>query len=231
MSLFSRKIPYDRKRLLKAAEAAAKRRRFRRAVVFYRLILAAERRNPEIHARVAPLLARVGRRFEAWESFQIAAAAPEVADDPQRRAALFARAVAALPKNVEAWRALARAQQRCQEPDAAIATLRKGRRHFQRKRLVFEAIVLLRDALELEPMRADLVLDLSRQLARSGQSSEALFLLEALDSKVQGEIRVATRRLIWRIDPTFGNTWRWLTAPSEDSRGIGPSRRGRRRRA
>jgi tetratricopeptide (TPR) repeat protein len=230
MAIFSRKIPYDRKRLLKAAEAAAKKRHFRRAVRLYRQILAAERRNPEIHMRIAPMLARIGRRFDAWESFQIAAAAPEIADDPQRSAALFAKAAVALPKNVEVWRALSRARLRCQEPDAAIAALRKGRRNFRRKRVVYEAIVLLRDALDLSPMRADLVLDLSRQLLRSGQASEALFLLEALDEKAHGETQVAVRRLIWRIDPTFGNTWRWLRAGGEDRRGVAPTS-GRRRRA
>lgn len=228
MALFSRKITYDRRRLLKAAEAATRKRRWRRAVLLYSQILAAERRNPEIQRRIAPLLARVGRRFDAWESFRAAADTPELAADPKRCATIYARATASLPKNVEAWRSLARACLRCEEPDAALAALLEGRKRFRKKRRNFEAILLLRDALELEPWKPEIVLDLARLLMRSGQSSEALFWLEALDEKVSGATRRQTRALIWRIDPTFGNTWRRWFQTKQVRSNLAASRRRRR---
>lgn len=231
MPLFSRRIPYDRKQLLKAAELATKKRRWRRAVVLYRQILAAERRNPEIHKRIAPLLARTRCPFEAWESFQIAVDTPEFADAPQHCAAHYAKAAKVLPKNVEAWRALSRARLRCQDPDAALAALLEGRKHFRKKSDRPEAIVLLRDALELDPWKPAIVMDLCRLLMRSRQSTEALFLLEALDSKVSGPVRSGVRALIWRIDPTFGNTWRWMRSRSEAKRGGVTGMTSRRRRA
>ena len=231
MPLFSRKIPYDRKQLLKAAEAATKKRRFRRAVVLYRQILAAERRNPQIHARIAPLLARTGNTFDAWESYQIAVDTPEFTDDPQHCVAHFAKAAAALPKNVDAWRALSRARLRCQDPDAALAALLDGRKRFRKRRSNSEAIVLLRDALDLDPWKPEIVLDLCRLLKRSGQSTEALFLLDALDGKTRGSVRAETRALIWRIDPTFGNSWRWIRARAEAKRSDSPGMSHRKRRA
>lgn len=232
MPLFSRKIPYDRKRLLEQAELATSKKRWRRAVAHYRQILAAEPRSYEIHYRIAPLLARRGRRFDAWESFRIAAEAPEIADDPRRTAALYASAVKALPRCVDAWRELSRAKLRCQESDAALATLLEGRKHFRKRRSACKAIVLLRDALELAPWQSEIVLDLTRQLFRSGQSAEALFLLEELDRRSRGgEERREIRRLVWRIDPTLGNTWRWLRSDSADtgSRKVGLSGPRRRR--
>jgi tetratricopeptide (TPR) repeat protein len=232
MALFSRKIPFDRKLLLQAAEVATKKRRWRRAVKLYGQILAAERRNPDLHWRIAPLLARVGRPVDAWESFRVAAESPEIYEDPQRTAALYAKATAALPKQVEAWRALARARLRCQEPDAALAALLEGRKRFRKKRRNFEAILLLLDAQEIDPWKPTIVLDLCKLLKHNGRAGEALFLLEALDEKVDSDARLDTRRLIWQIDPTFGNAWRWMGARREAKRAgsnLGP--RTSRRRA
>jgi len=212
MPSFSRKIPYDRKRLLEGAMAATKQGRWRRATSCYRHILAAEPLNYEIHRRVAPLLARCGRSFEAWESFRLAAESPESVEDPKRAEAIYHSATRALPGCVDAWRALARTRLRCRRPEAALEALLEGRRHFRTRRAACKATQLLRDARQIAPWDRKIVLDLCQQLRRQRQPAEALFLLDELDRRCPAQERRSVRALIFRIDPTLGNTWRWLRA-------------------
>jgi len=68
--LFSRRIAYDRRRLVEQADGLREGLRWRRALKLYRQVLAAEPRNAEIHFRVAPLLARRGRPFDAWHDYE-----------------------------------------------------------------------------------------------------------------------------------------------------------------
>ena len=211
MPLFSRRIPYDRKLLLKEADGLREGRRWRRALKLYRQILAAEPRNAEIHFRVAPLLARSGRSAEAWESFRLAAEG--LSGNEEGLFTLHQQAVQALPRSFEACRALAKAYLRRQKPDRALQTLRSGSHRLRSRRTRGEAIVLLRDARELDAWNPPVVLALCRQLAKDGQSSEALFLLDHLDEKVPIEEQRAVRALAWRIEPSLRHTWRWLRAP------------------
>ena len=230
MPFFSRRIPFDRKRLLDQADAATKRKRYRKAVVLYRQVLAAEPRNAGLHSRIAPLLARTGSPFEAWESYRIASEAPEIADDPQHLAKLFGGAARALPQSLDAWRALASARLRCQQPEPALEALLEGRAAFRKRRTTSMAIVLLRDAHAIRPWDPKIMLDLCRLLSRRGQSAEALYLLEELERRSNDTQVREIKKLVWRIDPTLGNTWRWLrSGPSASSKSRSSGRRARSR--
>ncbi len=210
MPIFSRRIPYDRKKLLRDAESAVEKRRWRSAVRSYGLILAAEPNNAEIHYRIAPELARIGHHFEAWESFQIAAHSPEIAESSARSVALYKTATELMPRCVEAWRELSRALMRHQRPDAALRALHEGRQHFKSRLKRAEAIAILRDTQQLDPWKSDVVLDLCRLLGRRSRSAEALFLLDELDRRAEGRVRSRARALAWRINPTFTQSWRWM---------------------
>jgi thioredoxin-like negative regulator of GroEL len=231
MPLFSRRIPYDRKRLLSEADGLRDGRRWRRALKLYRQILAAEPRNAEIHFRVAPLLARSGRHAEAWESFRVAAEG--ISGDDSSRIALHQRAVKSLPRSFEACRALASIWLRSQHPDRAERTLLEGSRRLRRRATRGQAIVLLRDAREIDPWNPSVVLDLCRLLAKDGRAAEALFLLDHLDERVSADDRRAVRALSWRIEPSLRHTWRWLRAGGErrGARGSTTPRRQARRAA
>ncbi len=218
MPLFTRRIPYDRKKLLRDAEAACEKRRWKRAMRCYAQILAAEPNNPEIHFRIAPVLARTGHEFEAWESFQIAAQAPQIAESNAQTVALYKTATELMPRCVEAWRALSRALLRHQQPDAALRALRHARPHFRGRRRRPQAIVILRETQKLDPWKPDVVLDLAKLLGRTGRHAEALFLLDELDRRVEGRLRNRVRAQAWRLDPTLAQTWRWLRAVWESRR-------------
>ncbi len=218
MPLFSRRVSFDRKRLLAQADAFARGWRWRRALRLYRLVLSAEPRNPEIHGRIAPLLARAGRRGEAWESFRWAAEACEQAGQDAQRLLVCQQAVKSLPGESTACRALARCQLKLQRPDLALQTLLAGSRRCHRGRSRGDAIVLLGDARAIEPWNPEVVLELGRLLARSGDAAAALFLLDQLDGRVGGRDRLAVRARIWWIEPSLVHSWRWLSASRESSR-------------
>jgi tetratricopeptide (TPR) repeat protein len=226
VSFLSRRIPYDRKRMLERAIVLENGWRWRKALALYRQILAAEPGCVEIHARTAPLLARSGRTFESWESFKVAAAAlGKVGDEVSERKTLRA-AARALPTCAEACRALARIERARDRSDAALRILQNGSDRLSRRGKRGEAIVLLRDAREVEFWNPAVVLALCRLLKRDGQSAEALFLLDQLEERVGEEEQRVVRFLQWRIEPSLRHTWRWLTAARTRGRSgssVGPS--------
>ena len=218
MSLFSRRIPYDRKRLLDRANALQGGWRWRKALAIYRQVLAAEPHSADLHARVAPLLARTGRRLEAWESFEIAIGACLRDGDDASARTLQQQAVRMLPDCPEPVRELAKAEVARQRGHEAIRLLVEGSRRMSRLRSRGAAILLLRDARTIEPWNAGVVLSLCRQLARDGQPAEALFLLDHLEQRSEGEQLRAVRTMQWRIEPSLRHSWRWLRAAREPRR-------------
>lgn len=208
------------------AEALEGGFRWRRALTLYRQILAAEPHNAEIHARVAPLLARSGRATESWESFQIAIRVHDKSGDAASARTLQQQAVRVLPEHAEAYRLLARAELARKNPKQAIHVLLEGSRRlsrrFSRRRTRGAAIVLLRDAREIEPWNVSVVLGLCRLLAKDGQPAEALFLLDHLEQRATGEDLCAVRALAWRVEPSLRHSWRWIRAIAERRRDRSP---------
>ncbi len=225
MSLFSRRIPYDRKRLLERASALASGWRWRRALALYRQVLAAEPHQAEIHGRVAPLLARSGRDFEAWESFRIAVEACLREGDDASARTLEQQAVRAMPRSPEAWRALARTELSRGRPQEAVRLLVEGSQRLARRRTRGAAIILLRDAREIDRWSPAVVLPLCRLLSRDGQAGEALFLLDHLEQKATGDAVYRAHALAFRIDPSLRHAWRYLRSALERRRSA-PARGG-----
>ena len=207
-----RRPEYDRKWLLAEAENARARGRRRRAISFYRRILAAEPHNPELHARVAPLLAATGKRFDAWQSYRQAAEAHLKNQSRDEALALYREATKILPRQFEAWQWVAKLELARGRNNAALSALLKGRSRFRSRRRRPEAIVLLREAKSIDASRIDIVLDLARLLRRSGQSPEAQWILAQLGEKMSGRDLRIVRGAQWRIEPSLKHSWNWLRA-------------------
>ena len=212
MGIFSNAPDYDRTRILEAASRARARKRYRKATALYRRVLAVEPNNMELHARLAPLLAATGRRFDAWTSFEACGRAAIAEKRIEQAAAIYRDATRCLPRKFQAWEMLARVERlRAREPQALDALL-EGRRQFRRRGHRPEAIALLRCALDLAEWNLEVILDLARLLARSDQESEARLLLEGLAQRSGGTSLRRVRGAQWRIAPTLVNTWRWIHA-------------------
>ncbi len=212
MGLIRRRLDYDRKWLLAEAEKARVRGRKRRAISFYRRILAVEPHDPNLHARVAPLLAATGKRFDAWQSYRQAAQAHLKNKSRDEVLALYRDATKTLPMQIEAWQWVAKLELKRQRSEAAISALLEGRAKFRSRRRRPEAIALLREARSIDAWRIDIVLDLARLLRRSRQSPEAQWILGQLAAKMSGRDLRIVRGAQWRIEPSLKHSWNWLRA-------------------
>ncbi len=204
--------PYDRARILEAAARARVRNRRRQAIALFRRVLAVEPDNVDLHAKLAPLLARTGQHFDAWQSFQRVARTHLREKRADRALAVYREASEHLPRQPEAWLAVAALERKRGRPDAAVAALCAGRRHFRGRRRRAEAIHLLRRAAELDPANVAVALDLSRLLSRSGQRDEATLRLRRLEERCEGRERRRVLGAHWRLEPSLMGTWRWLRA-------------------
>ena len=146
MPLFTRKQTYDRQRLLEAAGRARARNKRRKAISLYRWILAVERNNADLHAKLAPLLAETGQEFDAWNSFRSAAQAALREGRDDKALAVYREASQHLPREIQVWTALARLLGKRGEEQEAAETLLEGSRQLRTPYLRPQAIHLLRRA-------------------------------------------------------------------------------------
>jgi tetratricopeptide (TPR) repeat protein len=218
--LIRRRTDYDRKWLLAEAEKARIRGRRRRAISLYRRILAAEPHDPVLHARVAPLLAAAGKRFDAWQSYRQAAQVHLKNQNKEESLALYRDATKTLPMQIEAWQWVAKLELKRERREAAIGALLEGRTKFRSRRRRPEAITLLREARSIDEWRVDIVLDLARLLRRSGQSPEAQWILGQLAERTSGRDLRIVRGAQWRIEPSLKHSWKWLRAAFAAQRSI-----------
>jgi len=201
---------YNFKALFDRAEQARKKGRTRAAIARYRELLAVDRDAAEVHARLAPLLARTRQHYDAWLSFRAAAEGFMRAQESERALAVYYDAVHHLPRLPELWLMIARLQCARGKPDEALRVLREGRSKFRRRRDRSQAIHLLRTLQDVEPWNPATVHDLARLLWRTHQRAEAQLLLESLAQRSAGALLRRTRWLIFRISRRPGHAWLWV---------------------
>jgi tetratricopeptide (TPR) repeat protein len=230
MRWFRRRPQYDRARILDAAARARARKRRHKAIELYRWVLALEPQNGEIHARLAPLLAETGQRFDAWCSYKAVARACMRSGHADQALAVYREACVRLPREAQTWQAAARLLAKRGQNREAIETLLEGSRRFRSPRLRPQAIHLLRRARELDPWDFQLVFELARLLRRSGQRPESSLLLDGLAQRCGGERLRRVRGAQLRLAPGLGSAWRWLHAalrPAAEPRGGSAGQAGR----
>jgi tetratricopeptide (TPR) repeat protein len=212
MGWFDRTRPYDRARILEAAAHARARKKRKKAIALYREVLAVERNNAELHARIAPLLAETGQRFDAWMSFRIAARAWLREGRGDKALAVYREAASHLPREIQVWQTIARLQVKHGKQRDAVATLLEGACQFRSRWNWPEAIHLLRRAHEIAPWDFEAVSDLARLLAKSNQPGEARRLLEGLEARSSGERLRRVYAAQFRLDGDLRYAWLWLRA-------------------
>jgi tetratricopeptide (TPR) repeat protein len=210
--VFWKKKRFDRAEELAAADRARARGRRKQAIAGYRRILAADPNDLAVRGKIAPLLARAGKRTEALASFRAAADGHLRAGFTDRAVALFRQAAELFPDEESLWSDTAKLHlQRGRRGDAVAVLVAAGRTLSGTRHRAVGA-KLLRRALDLEPWQPDATLLLARVLARDRRRSEALALLDQLSSRVRGRLRRVARGLAFRISPTPANLWRWARA-------------------
>jgi tetratricopeptide (TPR) repeat protein len=210
--LWGKKRKVDRNELIAAADRARARGRTKKAIAGYRRVLEVAPGDPAVHAKLAPLLARTGRKDEALASFRSAAAAQIKAGFTDRGVSLLVQAADAFPEEYALWEEITRLHlQRGRRADALAALLGGGKRLLHSRQLTAGGQVLRR-ALEIEPWHPQATTLLARVLARSGRKGEALELVDGLDARTRGAHRRRLRWLAFRISPSPRRLWRALLA-------------------
>jgi len=212
MGWFDRTKPYDRSRILDEAAHARARKKRKKAVALYRQVLAVERNNAELHARIAPLLAEIGQHFDAWVSFRIAARACLREGRGDKALAVYREAAGHLPREIQVWQTIARLQVKRSKRGDAVEALLEGASHFRSRVHRPEAVHLLRHAHEIEPWNFEAVSELARLLAKSDQLEEARRLLEGLEARTNGERLRRVYAAQFRLDGDLRYAWLWLRA-------------------
>ena len=207
-----RSATYDRRRILERAEQAQRKGKVRRAIGLYRWVLAVERNNAQLHARLAPLLARTGQPFDAWQSYQHCAETALREGREERALALYRDATRVLPRERLAWQGLADLLVRRGEEREALEVLMQGSRQLRGRTHRPQAIHLLREARRIAPWHAGCVLSLARLLSRASQREEARLLLEGLSGRVSGSELRRVRAAQLRLERTLVALGRWLRA-------------------
>ena len=203
---------YDRTKVLRDASRAQAKGRIKKAIALYRQILMVESNNAELHAKVAPLLARTGQYFDAWRSFRTAARNLVRIDRLDHALGTYREALRYLPHEIDAWLAVADIEVKLGRGRDAVKTLRQGRRHFRARHLRPQAICLLRSARTIDPLNGETVIDLARLLAKAKQRDEAELILNELASRSRGRLLRRIRAVQWRMTRTLENTWLWMRA-------------------
>ena len=210
MGIFRNKSIYDRSRLLDAATRARTKKKRARAIELYRWVLAIEPQNREIHAKLAPLLAETGQHFDAWCSFKTVARAHLREGHADKALAVYREATLYLPREVQAWEAVARLQHKRGFEREPVETLLEGSRFFGTRWLRPQATHLLRLARDLDPWDFEVVLELARLLAASLQQNEARLLLSGLAGRSTHERLRRVRAAQFHLSPGPGTAWRWF---------------------
>ncbi len=211
--LFGSKEPKTRSEIIAEADRARAKGKLKKAIAGYRKALELDPKDPVVHGKLAPLLARSKQPEAALESFRTAAQGHLDKGFADKALAVYVQAADVFPLQVSLWQQMAQLHVSKGKRVEAVKTLLRGRFHFRRKADRPGAITLLREVLALDPMLFEVKLDLGLQLARENQKSEAMELLNPMLLDVRD--RRQLHRLRWtllRVSPSMGAWGRWLRA-------------------
>ena len=201
-AVFRRKS-YNRTSTLTAANEARGRGRVRKAISGYSEILRNQPDDHQVHARIAPLLAKVGRREESRKSFNAAGDGYLAAGFADKAIAVWALAAQHFPEDVRFWERIANEQVRRGHKADAVRALLQGRDQLRSRSQRPRAILLLEQVLALDAFNVDAKLDLAKLLRLEGKRREAKRLLNELSRTVQGPKASRVRAAQFRISPSF----------------------------
>lgn len=204
-----RRIPYDRESCLEAAARAQAKGRIKKAVDNYMRVLEADPEDHLVHAKVAPLLARMKKFEQSWESFRIAASRHFASGFGNKAIGIYSQAARFMPKNPEVWEAMAHVYVQQGRRADAVSTLYKGHGFFVNGPGRDKAIVMLRKAFALEPWNFAVTFELAR-LVKKQDPVEALGLLEGLSGRAEGRDLRKVRSAMFRTEPSITMAWQWL---------------------
>ncbi|WP_375772760.1 tetratricopeptide repeat protein [Archangium gephyra] len=210
--LFGKKAPPTRAELIVEADRARSKGKLKKAIAGYRKALELEPKDPSVHVKLAPLLARVDEGEASLKSFRTAAQVHLDMGFADKALAVYTQAAETFPAQVNLWQQVAQMNLAKGRRADAVKMLLRGRFYLRAKNERREAIALLKEALALEPTLFEPRLDLALLLSRHGLPAEAMALLEPMLKALTGAQLRQVRWTMLRVSPSLGALWRWMRA-------------------
>jgi tetratricopeptide (TPR) repeat protein len=214
MALLVLNRPYDRRKFLDQAAKATRgrsRRKRRRAIALYREVLQREPDDPDLHRKLAELLAKDGELQAAKSSYRLACDGYSKRGFSDRTIGVLRDAVRRIPREVDFWLELARLEFERGRRIDSVTVLREGRRRFRHRKGRPEALKLLTAASKIAPSDLDIGLDFALQLKRAGMKRGAVRVLDRLPVQNRNALRRVRGRQL-RVDFRVGTAIRYLRA-------------------
>ncbi|HEY3451648.1 MAG TPA: tetratricopeptide repeat protein [Myxococcales bacterium] len=209
MGLFGRQDIGRQERLAAAGRARAKGR-YKKAIAEYREALAQQPDDPATHAKLGPLLAKVGDFPGAWGAFVAAGERYFDQGFVEKSLAVYLQAAEAMPWHPKTWKAAARMLLDKGRRADAYKLLLDGRDHLRRRSQRPEAIELLVVAVKLDDSDFEVMIDLARLHRKVDRADDALEVLNTLAQRSKGAQLKRVRREYFALGPSARTAWRWL---------------------
>lgn len=205
---------YDRGAILREAEEYRSRGRIRKAVREYERVLAVDPGDVDVHAKVAPLYIRTGRKDKAKASLRRVIARYEKQGFVDKAIAMLRLALKLDRRDLAARVRLADLYLGTALPASALRLLEKGRRAFRGKGCLRQALAIEDKILSIAPDDFRARISKATLLAKAGRGREARDLLWGIESQCarNGNRKCwrKTRWLLSRHAPCASTAWGWF---------------------
>jgi pilus assembly protein FimV len=231
MKLFGGGASYDRSEILRKAEEHRSQGRTRKAIREYEKVLAVDPQDIEVHARIAPLYIKAGRKDPARASLQRVIARYEKQGFTEKAIAMLRLALTVDPRDLAAHLRLADLHLGKAHTGDALRLLEEARRAFRSKRFLKQAIAVEEKILSFAPDDFRAQVSLVRLLWRAGRRREAGERLLRMES--QWALRRnrtywrKTRRLMCRHAPSLSTGWGYVVSLFLSPAPYGPGKKSR----
>ena len=201
--------PIDRDALLRRAEDLRARRKPKKAAALLQKILTQHPKDPQVHARLGPLLVTLGRPVDALDSFRIAADDYEQRGFTEKAHSLWLQVAEVDVTDLDLWKKLSLFHQaRGHQAEAAKLLFRGATLQTNRHRA--ERMWLLNQALTCDAHHLEATLMLAPLLVKERHRDDAKALLESALRWCKGRSEKRVRRMQLRLFPGLRTFWRWL---------------------
>ncbi len=211
MKLSGATSSYDRGEILRIAEKHRSRGRIRKAIREYEKILSVDRRDIDVHVKVAPLYIRVGRKEQAKDSLRQVISWYEKQGFNEKAIAMLRLTLTVDRRNPGAYLHLAALYLEKDHAGDARNVLDAARKAFRGKRYRKEALAVEEKILSLAPDDFPTQVSLVRLLWKTGKRQEMLDRLQRMEEQWarRGNKKNwrKTRLLLCRYSPSLSTGW------------------------
>ena len=211
MKLSGAAASYDRGEILRMAEKYRSQGRIRKSIWEYEKILSIDRRDIDVHKKIAPLYIRVGRKDQAKVSLRQVISWYEKQGFAEKAIATLRLALTVDRRNLAAYLHLAELYLSKDHASDARNVLDAARKVFRGKKYLKEALAVEEKILSLVPDDFPTQVSLVRLLWKTGKKRETLDRLRRMEEqwarKGNKQNWKKTRWLLCRHFPSFSTSW------------------------